>query len=83
MRVLSCGVSHCPSYSRVAVAEDGSVLATWIQNSGGKTPRVFASSSSDGGNTWSTPANVFDIAQPAEAACNNIRTLTGRCLIPA
>jgi hypothetical protein len=58
-------------YSRVAVAQNGTVLATWVQNGGGKTNKVYESSSSDGGNTWTTPLNVFDITQAAEASCSN------------
>lgn len=61
------------SYSRVAVAKDGTVLATWIQNNGGKNPKVFASTSSDGGNTWTKGAQITDISitQPATSTCDN------------
>jgi hypothetical protein len=61
------------TYSRVAVAKDGTVLATWIENNDGKNPKVFASTSSDGGNTWPTKGQIMNISitQPAAANCNN------------
>lgn len=57
------------SYPRVSAQGNGNVLVTWVQNNGGKTPQVFSSFSSDGGNTWSAPTNVFSISQTAAAVC--------------
>ncbi len=60
------------TYPRVTVGEDGTVFVTWIQNNDGKTPKVFSSSSTDGGNTWATPTHgLIDITQPAAATCTS------------
>jgi len=68
------------SYPRVVVASNGTLLATWIQNNGGNTPKVYAASSSNGGNTWTAYGNVFNIQQTAAASCPNNNPHVDRAL---
>jgi hypothetical protein len=54
------------SYSRLAVASDGTVYVTWLRcemtgehvNCGGTKARMWLSKSTDGGKTWSSPTEI-------------------------
>ena len=54
-------------YSRVAVARNSKVLATWIQTNAGNSEIVYASLSSDHGVSWTAPAKTFEILQAPQA----------------
>jgi hypothetical protein len=60
------------AYPRVSVANDHTVLETWTQMGTGNTAKIYASSSSDFGGTWSTPVNILEVSMPAAASCTNV-----------
>jgi hypothetical protein len=54
-------------YSRVAVARNSKVLATWIQTNGANGEIVYGSLSSNHGVSWTAPAKAFEIFQVPQA----------------
>jgi hypothetical protein len=64
-------------YSRIAVAENSKILATWIQTNGGSGEVVYAALSSNHGALWTTPAKAFEIFQTPQAGAQCIGNYPG------
>ena len=72
---------HYPSlvdqFSHVSIGDDGNLYVTWMRcpgavftgNCGGTTATMFLSKSSDGGNTWSAPVTITNVALTPGTSC--------------
>jgi hypothetical protein len=56
---------------RIAIMNNHDVTVTWVQESISATGKVYESTSTDYGNTWSSPTNVFTINLSPKSTCRN------------
>lgn len=58
-------------YPRVTVSPTHTVTATWVEFGDGNSAKIYESSSTDSGNTWSTPTGVLSLRMTPESNCKN------------
>jgi hypothetical protein len=72
------------AYPRVTVSQGHDVTATWVQFGNGKGAEIYESSSTDSGNTWSTPTRALSLSMTPLSNCINIpqvsRALPNTCV---
>jgi hypothetical protein len=59
------------AYPRVTVSQSHTVTAAWVQFGSGEGGEVYESSSTDSGNTWSTPTGVLSLGMTPLSDCIN------------
>jgi hypothetical protein len=58
-------------YPRIAVSQNHTVVAMWVQLGNSSTAQIYESSSDDFGSIWSTPARVLTLNMTRPANCEN------------
>ncbi len=59
------------AYPRVTVSQSHTVIVTWVQLGNSNVGKIYESSSTDSGITWSTPTSVISFTMTPFSGCTN------------